>query len=375
MISIRKITTQAEFESLECVWNPLLESSSSRALSLTWEWQSTWWQVFGNGGRELNILIATQNSQIVGVAPLLRRTAPHYGLPFTRLEFIGAGEDEADEICSEYLDFIIKQGLETEVVSAFLAYLYEVDTSWDEISLDAVHSESVNLKAIEESRPRNATPHQIVSIAKGAFITLPASYQEYFSRLGSNMRRDIRRDRRNVELESAELRIVESEQDFESNFRILIDLHEARWRPLGQPGAFASEKFTRFHHLLASRILNKGWIKLFILFVAGKPIAGLMVFAFDNKLLIYQSGLAESHSPALHPGTLIRDMSIEWAIRNGFSEWDMFRSRPGSYKIRWSSHTRDIVGIRLARSQSKEAIYAAAARVVDGLRHLRRALG
>jgi CelD/BcsL family acetyltransferase involved in cellulose biosynthesis len=374
MINIGKVTTRAEFEKLEPVWNSLLENSASRALALTWEWQSTWWAVFGNSGRELNILVARHGTEIVGIAPLLRRTVPHYGMPFTRLEFLGTGENEADEICSEYLDLIIRQGLEAEVIAKMLRYLYEDDNTWDEISLGSIQSESPSLAIFGQLRPTSAATHQIVTREKTSYIGLPGTYTEYFSRLGSNMRRDIRRDRRTAAAKGVDLRVIESEESFEANFQILVGLHEARWRPHGKPGAFASEKFSRFHRLLAGKILKNDWIKLFILVVSERPIAALHVFAYDNKLLIYQSGLSDDDPAIAHPGTLVRDMAIEWAIDHGFSEWDMLRTRLRSYKLRWSDHSRDIVGVRFARAQSKETIYTAAARVVGGLRQIRRAL-
>jgi CelD/BcsL family acetyltransferase involved in cellulose biosynthesis len=374
MIDIGKVTTRAEFDKLEPVWNSLLENSASRALALTWEWQSTWWEVFGNSGRELNILVARQGTEIVGIAPLLRRTVPHYGMPFTRLEFLGTGENEADEICSEYLDLIIRQGLEAEVIPKMLRYLYEDDKTWDEMSLGSIQSESPSVATFGELQPTSAASYQIVTKEKTSYIALPGTYADYFSRLGSNMRRDIRRDRRTAVTKGVELRVIDSELDFEVNFQVLVGLHEARWKPHGKPGAFASEKFSRFHRLLAAKILKNGWIKLFILAVSGQPIAGLYVFSYDNKLLIYQSGLADCDPTIAHPGTLVRDMAIEWAIQHGFTEWDMLRTRLSSYKLRWSDQARDIVGIRFARAQSKEAIYTAAARVVGGLRQIRRAL-
>ncbi|HEY6334217.1 MAG TPA: GNAT family N-acetyltransferase, partial [Blastocatellia bacterium] len=167
----------------------------------------------------------------------------------------------------------------------------------------------------------------------------------------------------------------DEEGEFEGAFETLIRLHEARWTPQGKPGAYANENFSRFHHMLASKIVNRGWIKLFIVYISGEPIAALQVFAYDKKLLVYQSGLSSSEIPVRHPGTLIRDMAIEWSIAHGFTEWDMLRSRPGSYKLRWASHTREILGLRLARHRSKEMIYATTARVMDGLRQIRRALG
>ncbi|HEY6331603.1 MAG TPA: hypothetical protein VI756_19920, partial [Blastocatellia bacterium] len=169
MISIRKVTTQAEFDGLEPVWNSLLESSASKTIALTWEWQSTWWAVFGRKGRELNILVTSQNGEIVGIAPLLKRSVLHYGLLFTRLEFIGTGEDEAEEICSEYLDFIIRHGLEADVTAAIMRYVREVDDSWDEIALEAIDAASESPAKIISSQNGSSAQARVVSKEAGSY--------------------------------------------------------------------------------------------------------------------------------------------------------------------------------------------------------------
>jgi CelD/BcsL family acetyltransferase involved in cellulose biosynthesis len=373
MIAIEKVTSLQEFEALESAWNPLLENSANNTIALTWEWLSTWWKVFGGGERELNILVARDAGQIVGIAPLLRRTVQHYGWPFTRLEFLGTGEDEADEICSEYLDFIIQRGREAAVIDAILKHMCEEDQGWDEVSLDAMLSASLNLSFVERLAP-DTFKHQVVANHQAVHIPLPRTYAEYFGRLGSSLRRDIRHDRRTASANGVDFKVVESAADFDESFRVFVELHAARWTPQGLPGVFASPKFRRFHTDLAEKLVKRQAIKLFLLSLAGRPIAGLQVFAHDNTLVVYQSGLALTEAVLAHPGTLVRDMAIEWAIEAGFSDWDMLRMRPGSYKLRWSGQMKDITSVRLARPRSKEIVYATTARVVDGLRQIRRAL-
>ena len=80
MITVQEVTTRTGFEQLEPEWNALLTRSASNNIVLTFEWMSTWWQVFGDRGRQLYILVAREGDNIVGIAPLLRRTIRHYNL-------------------------------------------------------------------------------------------------------------------------------------------------------------------------------------------------------------------------------------------------------------------------------------------------------
>ncbi|HEU4390621.1 MAG TPA: hypothetical protein VFV34_22650, partial [Blastocatellia bacterium] len=147
MIDIEKIDTAEALHGLKPIWNSLLSKSASNTLGLTWEWMTTWWEVFGEG-RQLCVLVVRDGGEVIGIAPLLKRTVQYYGLlSYERLEFLGSGEDEADEICTEYLDFILLAGREEEALSSIFEYLDRKE-SFDEILLANVVEESVCLPVI-----------------------------------------------------------------------------------------------------------------------------------------------------------------------------------------------------------------------------------
>ena len=88
---------------------------------------------------------------------------------------------------------------------------------------------------------------------------------------------------------------------------------------------------------------------------------------------LYQSGFSPGGS-LRHPGSLIRALAIEDSINQGILEWDFLKAAPDSYKYRWSSQVKDLVALRITRPRSKEALYSTAAKIVDGLRQVKRAL-
>src|SRR5262245_56250139 len=134
MLKVEKVTTIEGFRELEAVWDRLLQQSASNSITLTFDWLSTWWEIFGEG-RELYILVVRDGEMVIGIAPMGKRLVQHYGLlPFRRLEFLASGEEEADEICSDYLDFILQAGRESEALKAILESIYEAQ-DWDEILL------------------------------------------------------------------------------------------------------------------------------------------------------------------------------------------------------------------------------------------------
>ena len=69
MISIKKISTDKEFFKLKKNWNILLEKSENKNIFLTWEWLYTWWKTFKTK-KKLNILLAYEETDLVGIAPI-----------------------------------------------------------------------------------------------------------------------------------------------------------------------------------------------------------------------------------------------------------------------------------------------------------------
>jgi CelD/BcsL family acetyltransferase involved in cellulose biosynthesis len=373
MLKIEKITTTEGLRALEPVWNPLLSRSAGNTIGLTWEWLSTWWEVFERD-RDLCVLVVRDGPEVIGIAPLLKRTIQYYGLfQYRRIEFLGSGEDEADEICTEYLDFIILRGREEEVLRCMFGYLHG-EEGFDEMLLTSISGTSANLPIVQALAAAEGTVATTTSDGIAIFRELPASWEGFLSSLSRDFRKKLLRDLRTFENEGGELLEIESEESFTTHFPTLIELHQSRWRAQGEPGVFASERFRAFHTRVAARLLPKRWVKLFVMKVAGIPIAALYDFVYAGKLYYYQSGFRTEASKLASPGMLIRTLGIRSAIEHGLTECDFLKGQPGSYKFRWGGKTRPIVQLRIARVNSKETVFNAAAAVVAGLRHVKRVL-
>jgi CelD/BcsL family acetyltransferase involved in cellulose biosynthesis len=374
MLTVEKIPTIDGFEQLRPVWNTLLAESASDQVSLTWEWLATWWEVFGSD-RELYLLVVRDEDRVVGLAPLLRRSIAHYGvLPFRRLEFLCSGEEEADEICSPFLDFIFRRGREAEALGAVFDHLRQRQADWDEIVLTDVLANSPNLSHLQSLCHEDGIGWEVTRNQTAVYISLPPDWESYLASLSRNSRWKIRRGRRAVAEHGGELRVVDGAEGFSGHFETLIKLHQERWTTHGEPGAFASEKFTRFHRRLVQQLLPLGWIRLYVLLLAGEPVSAIYDFVYHGRAYFYQIGRTGKPCSIDSPGMAIQSFAIEQAIGEGLTEYEMYKGGPDSYKYHWGDRTREVLQLRLTRSNPKEAIYGAATKVVDGLRQIKRAV-
>jgi CelD/BcsL family acetyltransferase involved in cellulose biosynthesis len=373
MLSIEKITNREGFAQLASEWDILLQKSAANTVALTHDWLLTWWDIFGEG-RELCVLTVRDGAQLVGAAPLLKRRALRFGIPCWRLEFLGSGEDEADEICSDYLDFIAERDREGEVFSALFGFLRDDD--WDEIVLKEVRADSPSLAWLQEKLPGDLASEwksEFTPNGEAVFLPLPATWAQFMEGLSRKLRMRVRQERRMAEQQSCEFVVVSDVAHFEEAFASLVELHQKVWTARGEPGVFASDKFTRFHRALAAKVLPKGVLRLFLIKIEGRAIAALHTFVYDEKVFFYQSGY-DADAVIRSPGTVVRNYAIEHCIAEGLREWDFLKAEPGSYKYQWSREVRPLVTVRLAKNHTKEAVLTGAARVVDSLRQAKRAL-
>ncbi|HEX8889979.1 MAG TPA: GNAT family N-acetyltransferase [Pyrinomonadaceae bacterium] len=374
MITVEKVLTREGFSGLASVWNPLLRESASDTLFLTHEWLSVWWEVFG-GKRELYILLVRDGEELIGIAPLLRKEVRHYGLlPFRRLEFLASGEDQADEVCSEYLDFILRRGRELEALEHVFRTLRANSAEWDELLLTNVSADSTNLALLEKICEAAGINSSVLHKQNSSYLTLDTDFESYLARLGKKFQSNLRRERRVAEKHGGHLRIIDSIDGFEENFETLISLHQACWTERGEPGVFASERFTRFHKAVAPVILRNGWLRLYVYLLGDEAVSALYAFAYNQKLFYYQSGFAGRRAPLYSPGTLIQSHAIEDAVKSGFREFDFLTGEEHGYKAKWGAQQREVLQLRLAQSQSKEVVYKTTTKLVAGLRHFKRSL-
>lgn len=372
MIKVEKISARAAFAELQTQWNGLLERSGSNTVTLTHQWQLTWWDVFSQG-RELFVLLAREGENLVGIAPLLQRRVRRFGVPLRRLEFLASGEDEADEICSDYLDFIIETGRESEVVGAMLDFLAH-DKSWDELLLTDISGESPNLQPLRNGSDLHGFSLEVTREQTCIFVPLPASRDELLTTISSQKRKRLNKDRRTVAENGMRVEVTDSGDGFETAFETLVQLHQERWTSRGFPGSFSSAKFLRFHRELAPQMIERGWLKIWVLWQEDAPLCAVYDFVYGGKIFHYQSGLSGLETPLLQPGMLIRDFALQDGIQRGLRECDFLKGEVGGYKMSWGGQTRPILQLRIARGGPKEAVFQGVSRVVEALRPLRRRL-
>src|SRR5512141_1051763 len=130
--TIDRVETLTGFRALEAEWQQLLLDDPSHTIFQTFSWLLSWWEVFGID-RELYLLAARIDGEIVAIAPLMRHSFTRHGRTQKVIEFIGTPD-------ADYADIIA--GDKEQAWTAVLDYLDTRREDWDSIDLAHVNDRS-----------------------------------------------------------------------------------------------------------------------------------------------------------------------------------------------------------------------------------------
>ncbi len=351
---IERVTEDSQFSALKEEWNHLLGQSETNEITLTWEWLHTWWEAFRDASRSLLILtVREMDGRLIGIAPLqVQILQPYRFLPQIRqLAFLASGETPYDETCSDYLNFILLRGREREVLSAIVNYLFsDLSGEWDEIWLANMMTDSVAGREFEGL----ISDLRYQKFPQGAcfYIRLPNNWDAFMERSGSDLRADIRRNRKSLAQEGqVDFLTAADGQTAGEYLEILTALHGRRCAEKGVFNIFSDSSYLSFYKMLSSIAVGNHWLKLFVLFFNQSPIAAFCNFQYNHKVYFHVSGtvthLQKNFAKTISPGFLLHSYCIEEALAAGVKEYDFMKGN-SEYERKWERASRPLASFRIS---------------------------
>jgi CelD/BcsL family acetyltransferase involved in cellulose biosynthesis len=385
MTRTRILTESADLEALVPAWRDLLGRATHAEPVLTPLWLRTWWREFGEAdGRALTTVAVEDAGRMVGLVPLARRLTAHRpGIPVRRIELLATGEDEADEICSDYVGALVAPGYEGQVARATATALHEgALKDWDELRMPAMSGEDPFVGHLAEELRERLRVASVDASGECPYVPLPGTWEAYLHALGSDRRYIVVRSLRELEKWAGkggwELRVARTEGELAEGLRILRELHAGRWAADGRAGVFASARFTRFHETVMPRLLageDGAKLDLSWLLARGSAIAAAYSIVFRGKVYFYQSGRRVDLPRTLRPGIALHALCIRASIEAARREYD-FLGGASRYKRDLAPAVRPLVTLRAVgtglRALAVEMAHGAAERAIARLRAARR---
>lgn len=331
-LSVQVYQDKSAFEELADEWNELLHRSLADTIFLTLEFQRVWWRYLGTG--ELLVIAMRDEGKLAGIAPLFlseNAQGEH------ALATLGCAE------VADYLDLIVAQRWEETFYTALVAYLAGKGApAWDVLDLCNTHQDSPTLAllpALAEARG------WAVSVAKEdvcPVMQLPSTWDEYLEMLNRKHRHELRRKLRRAEVqEGLRWYIVGPDHDLGNEIEDFLDLMAAS---TPDKGAFLTPQMRSFFRQLARVMYDAGWLQLVFLEVKGQKVAAYFNFVYNNRVMVYNSGLNWTAFPHLSGGIVLAAYCVRHAIEQKVEVFDFMQ---GAERYKYQLGGQDVEVRRL----------------------------
>jgi len=254
----------AELEALRDDWSRLSEESGN--IFLTWELADAWWRHLG-AGREPVFGSVRRDGRTVAVLPLHRG-----GRPLRTLRFVGAGvADQVGAICAPG-DLPAAAGELRRMLGEVPHDLFLADP------VDGAEGWSALLGA--EPTVHEASPG--IEIETSDWDEFLAGRTANFRQQAGKYERWLVRDH------ALSYRFTSDGAQLERDLDLVFELHTRRWG--AGTTEFQQEPMRSLHREFARAAFERGWLRIWIAELNGRPAAAWYGFRFGDADWAYQSG-------------------------------------------------------------------------------------
>ncbi len=313
-------------------WNAL-EAEAGVQPFLSWDWQMTWWEVFGEN-LELRCLLVRDQGQVIGLVPLY--TDPRQ----PAIMRLGGGVE-----LSDHLGFPAVPGQVDAVARAALGWLFgQGGTKPAELDLHYLVEGSSELAALERAAAELGLGWELEHQQVSPRVELAPDFETFLvGRLGKKDRHELRRKRRRLDQERPGWCLrTQEELGLEAGLDAFLELLRASGPHKAE---FLTPKVEDFIRRLSARFQERGWLRLQVLQAAGEGMAASHGFSTGDTWYLYNSGYRADLAP-LSPGLICVAEGIRVAGEQGYRWADFLRGDEG-YKYHLGAQDRSLWRARI----------------------------
>jgi CelD/BcsL family acetyltransferase involved in cellulose biosynthesis len=314
-------------------WDDLAFNSGN--IFATREWLSTWWRHFGRGD-PLVVRAYDDLGKLVAILPLYTWSAR----PVRILRFIGHGTgDELGPICAPEENDGARRALND--------LLAETAREWDLLVGEQLAGKGWD----------RALGGRLLREHGNPVLYWSGDWEAFLRSRSRNLRDQIRRKERRLDREHrVRLRLADDPLRLPQDLDCLFRLHAARW---GDGRSTFDGTRERFHRELATKLLERGWLRLWFLELDGADVAAWYGFRYAGCESYYQSG-RDPRFDHLSVGTVLLAHSIRAALEDRILEYRFLRG-DDAYKYRFANADRGLQTVGVARRLTGRVALAAGA--------------
>lgn len=343
------------------LWKRLETQFDDVPLMCSHVWTSTWIEYYQDF-IPYSFVVASRDNVPCGICLLTEGVDQHDGpLPIKTIHLGTAGEPTADSVCVEYNSLLVQPEDQREFVDLLVSDLSK-KSDWDSLRLEGFASDELEHWELnqQELSVRKVESHYF------DLKLIREEEREVISGFGYSTRKNLRKNMKSYGGLTCEW--AEDIKQAESIFADLIELHQTRWQKEGQPGSYASDRFTNFHKALIRKLIPSGQMGLFRVRIDEQVIGCVQVLIDRNRVLCYQGGSAE-YKGKLSPGVITDYLCIEECFNRGFDAYD-FLAGNSHHKQKMSTHHSHLSWAEIRRPRWKFTALNALRKIKQSLKLL-----
>jgi CelD/BcsL family acetyltransferase involved in cellulose biosynthesis len=331
MLQFELIQTPERLHSVEHEWNPLLTQNAINEIFLTWQWQTTWWAAYKPG--QLWVIAARDDSgALAGIAPWFCEAESQVIRPIGCVEV------------TDYLDVIAHPDHREAFLRGVVDWMADKQDCYSRINLCNNQDGSPTVEQLPRLFQERGFAVQVRTQEVCPIIELPGDFEAYIDKLDKKQRQEARRKLRRIE-EDNDIKwyIVGPEhnlhEETEAFAALMAASHPEKKAFLDNPQHMA------FFRAMVPCAAANGWLQMAFLTVNGERAAAYLNFDYDNRIMVYNSGLLPQKFGAISPGIVLILNLIDHAIKDGRAEFDFLRGNE-EYKYRLGAVDRPVYEIQ-----------------------------
>ena len=324
-----KVQTHDHLEAVGPVaWDALVDASRLRSPFVTWMWQCEWVRAFAPDARLEVRTVEDEAGRLVAILPLVE-VEPGV--------LRGAGGTDV----SDYLDLIVRAGLEEEAWAALLEARAGERVAWDLHAVPAASPTAVALPRLARTCGLTAT---VQVEERCPVLALPASWEAYLAGLSGKHRHELGRKLRRLERERPEARATCLEGAAAVEARLGAS-RARRGRSRVGKARFMDARMEGFFRRTVVALAARGGARLWVLDTAAGSIAAFITLEWDGTVGLYNSGFHPDHAQ-LSPGVVLLSHLVRDAITRGRHRFDFLRGEE-RYKYEFEPVPEDVCHVRI----------------------------
>jgi len=283
-------------------WNSLARESLHPLPMLSHAWAATYLEHQLRDGESWFCLFAYDQSELVGVIPIVASPINLLGIRRMRLR------TPHDDNHTRSVDFLCGPNREKEIVPLLLSAIERACPTAFCLELRRLPPSSPTLSIFSKGIRWVIGACDLEGY--GSFIRVEGSYTDFRTTLNKKFNKNLRRlERKLATLQDVKVDFLVEESATAKELARFMQVEAASWKGKGGTAISQSPSLVSFYSVLARRLAEQRWLEWHFLSAEGKTIAGHYAIRMNRSLVVFKIGFDDGYAP-YSPGTVLFERMI-----------------------------------------------------------------